>query len=734
MRLTIKTKLIATFGVMIALLGLSSFLAVNQADQIDDQVTVIVDEYAVQQELSLDMKANAAETISLVKSYLMARTEEVATEYAARVDVQIERVETAASGVRELLKTDASRAVMDDFDAQWGEFLAVEDELRQFGLENSYVQGKAIAGTEVDPAYDALMVSLDAVIEPARERLLNQSVPNPDLVRLEEALDAGMDNVRAMRALTVEMILVDEVDVRETHAAQMRNEQAAFAQRLQTALSLVEPRYRAPLETIATDWTTYREAVERFTETVVRSTNERARDLMNERLEPAFLKAFAAAEAMAERSSTVMEAASAEAEDIYQGAVMLLLSVGALAALVGVAAALWLSLSIGRGLNRALSVTQAVAKGDLEVDAKSSSRDEIGDLLNAMDAMTDDLKGMSGSAEAIAKGDLTAEVEPRSQADRLGIALRDMTVKLREVIGNAGVSARYVAEGSQQMSSTSEQLSAGASSQAQAAEEASASIEQMSANIRQSADNASQTEKIATQSAADAKKSGEAVGRAVTAMKTIAEKITIIQEIARQTDLLALNAAVEAARAGTHGKGFAVVASEVRKLAERSQEAANEINGLSGETVEVSTEAGRMLETLVPNIQRTADLVQEISASTREQNTGAEQINQAIRELDKVIQQNAGAAEESAATSQELSAQATQLSGVIGYFNIGEAQETAQAAAPVKAPAKKAPAKKVAARPQPKPASAEQKTSLKGFELDLAAEEVSDAEFQRYAG
>ncbi len=179
-------------------------------------------------------------------------------------------------------------------------------------------------------------------------------------------------------------------------------------------------------------------------------------------------------------------------------------------------------------------------------------------------------------------------------------------------------------------------------------------------------------EKIANQSADDARKSGEAVANAVRAMKTIADKINIIQEIARQTDLLALNAAVEAARAGTHGKGFAGVASEVRKLAERSQQAAGEISQLSAETVDVSGEAGRMLETLVPNIQRTADLVQEISASTREQNVGAEQINQAIRELDKVIQQNANAAEEAAATSQELAAQSQQLTGVISYFELDQ--------------------------------------------------------------
>ncbi|MEW6521939.1 MAG: methyl-accepting chemotaxis protein, partial [Thermodesulfobacteriota bacterium] len=206
--------------------------------------------------------------------------------------------------------------------------------------------------------------------------------------------------------------------------------------------------------------------------------------------------------------------------------------------------------------------------------------------------------------------------------------------------------------------------------QAAAAEEASSSMEQMSSNIRQNADNALQTEKIAVKSASDAQEGGKAVNQTVGAMKEIAGKISIIEEIARQTNLLALNAAIEAARAGEHGKGFAVVASEVRKLAERSQKAAAEISELSSASVEVAEKAGDMLSKMLPDIQKTAELVQEISAASKEQDTGAEQINKAIQQLDQVIQQNAGASEEMSSTAEELSAQAEQLQGIIAFFKV----------------------------------------------------------------
>ncbi len=270
------------------------------------------------------------------------------------------------------------------------------------------------------------------------------------------------------------------------------------------------------------------------------------------------------------------------------------------------------------------------------------------------------------------EGDLTAELTIDS-SDEIGIMARTLkgaVEKLREVVSDIRSAAGSVASGSQELSATSEQMSQGATEQAAAAEEVSSSMEEMASNIQQNADNARQTEKIAVKSAEDARAGGNAVTNTVNAMKEIADKISIIEEIARQTNLLALNAAIEAARAGEHGKGFAVVAAEVRKLAERSQTAAAEISQLSGASVEVAEKAGEMLTKIVPDIQKTAELVQEINAASSEQNAGAEQINKAIQQLDQVIQQNAAASEEMASTSEELAAQAEQLQGTMEFFKL----------------------------------------------------------------
>ncbi|WP_026841677.1 HAMP domain-containing methyl-accepting chemotaxis protein [Citrifermentans bremense] len=323
-----------------------------------------------------------------------------------------------------------------------------------------------------------------------------------------------------------------------------------------------------------------------------------------------------------------------------------------------------------RPINVTAEYVDRISKGDIPEKIADVYQGDFNDIKNNINLLIEANNSATHLAKEIAEGNLMLEVKQRSANDGLMQALSTMVQNLTKVVADVKAAADNVTGGSQELSSTSEQMSQGASEQAAAAEEASSSMEQMTANIRQNADNSVQTEKIATKSAQDAGESGGAVAKTVNAMKEIASKISIIEEIARQTNLLALNAAIEAARAGEHGKGFAVVASEVRKLAERSQKAAGEIGDLSLTSVDVAEHAGNLLMKLVPDIQKTAELVQEISAACKEQDTGAEQINRAIQQLDQVIQQNASASEEMASTAEELASQAEQLQGTVAFFKI----------------------------------------------------------------
>ncbi len=340
--------------------------------------------------------------------------------------------------------------------------------------------------------------------------------------------------------------------------------------------------------------------------------------------------------------SDLMDEGGKSAQEAYATGRTTMVALAVVAALLGAFIAYWVTRSITRPLNEAVDVANALAAGDLTAKIEVDSQDETGKLLEAMQGMVAQLSQII--------------TDVRSASDNLSSA-------------------------SEEVSATAQSLSQASSEQAASVEETSASIEQMSASISQNTENAKVTDGMASKAAQEAVDGGDAVGQTVTAMKSIAEKIGIIDTIAYQTNLLALNAAIEAARAGEHGKGFAVVAAEVRKLAERSQAAAQEIGEVAASSVQMAEKAGKLLDEIVPSIKKTSDLVQEITAASEEQSSGVAQVNTAMSQLNQITQQNASSSEELAATAEEMSSQAEQLQQLMSFFKVESAGTAARAVA-----------------------------------------------------
>ena len=328
-----------------------------------------------------------------------------------------------------------------------------------------------------------------------------------------------------------------------------------------------------------------------------------------------------------------------EADDIAVSGLKMIIVLSVTAIIIAFAFAYWITRSITNPLNQAVETSNQLAEGNLNVDIQVNSTDETGQLLSSM---------------------------------------KNMVGKLSQIIGDVRGAADNLSSASEQVSATAQSMSQASSEQASSVEETSATVEQAAASIKQNAENAKVTDGMATKAAHEAREGGDAVKETVAAMKSIADKISIIDDIAYQTNLLALNAAIEAARAGEHGKGFAVVAAEVRKLAERSQVAAQEIGELAGGSVDMAEAAGRLLDEIVPSISKTSDLVQEIAAASEEQSAGVVQINTAMEQLSQITQQNASSSEELAATAEEMSGQATQLQDLMSFFSVGDSGRNGQ--------------------------------------------------------
>ena len=644
MRVSVKAKLGVSFAAMLAMLGGAGYLGVSRLGYANEALkgfasgpyeTSLHLGKATQAMQGIGRSLNALVMVS--DPELKAGREKSMTE-ARDTILPILKAYRASLGAQTNEATTRADQALTTFEEWW----ATARQAVDLSKQNSVSRALDIEATTGRTVGDALV----AGVGKTAESMAASRYDGP----ARAVIDHLSPELERLRFLMMSAV----AETKKDRLAQLRGEFDASLARIEDSMRsyaslAASTPYAAEARASLDQWTGFVPVVKEIFTLGSVNTDAQAMEIAVTKIRPQTLALVQSFDEMIATEGKKAEAMRADIENTYLSTRNLLTGLVLAALLVGAGAASWMALSISRGLRRAVELSDAIGSGDVSQRVVAKGSDEVGDLLRSMNRMGD---------------------------------------KLSAIVGDIRVSATQVASGSTQSAATAEQLSSGSSEQAAASEQASAAVEEMTANIRQNAENASQTEKMANNSAINAQKSREAIAGSLQAMETIADKVRVVQEIARQTDLLALNAAIEAARAGAHGKGFAVVASEVRKLAERSQTAASEISNLSAGTLQVAQDAGRMFNDLVPDIQRTAELVSEISSACREQSVGIEQINQAIQQLDQVTQSNAGASNEMAATARQLSAEASSLADGVAFFKVGDEMRRSapEAAKPAAAP------------------------------------------------